>query len=141
MYVCSTLTFLMATRNKTLDQFTTHFNSPSDLLCCSALARAMAPVAVRSLLLRLQQGTIRSVYSSLVKVSEYGGQISSRQWHCHSSCNKIMVLKGGTVEHPFLDSLDPLTTDDAIWRRLTLAACYQLAQSVLIGFALAKKVK
>ena len=32
------------------------------------------------------------------------------------------------------------TTDDAIWRRLTLAACYQLAQSVLkIGFALAKK--
>ena len=33
-----------------------------------------------------------------------------------------------------------LTTDDAIWRRLTLAACYQLAQSILkIGFALAKK--
>ena len=37
-------------------------------------------------------------------------------------------------------SVNPLTTDDAIWRRLTLAACYQLAQSVLkIGFALAKK--
>jgi len=37
--------------------------------------------------------------------------------------------------------LNPLTTDDAIWHRLTLAACYQLAQSVLkIGFALVKKV-
>jgi len=33
-----------------------------------------------------------------------------------------------------------LTTNDAIWRRLTLAACYQLAQSVLkIGFALTKR--
>ena len=28
-------------------------------------------------------------------------------------------------------TLDPLTTDDTVWRRLTLAACYQLAQSVL----------
>ena len=25
---------------------------------------------------------------------------------------------------------NPLTTDDAIWRRLTLATCYQLAQSI-----------
>ena len=31
--------------------------------------------------------------------------------------------------------INPLTTDDTIWRRLTLAACYQLAQSILkIGF-------
>ena len=36
--------------------------------------------------------------------------------------------------------LNPLTTNDAIWHSLTLAACYQLPQSVLkIGFALAKK--
>ena len=36
---------------------------------------------------------------------------------------------------------NPLTTDDAIWHRLTFAACYQLAQSVLkIGLPLAKKV-
>ena len=36
--------------------------------------------------------------------------------------------------------LNPLTTDDAIWHRLTLAACYQLAQSVLkLGIALAKR--
>ena len=36
--------------------------------------------------------------------------------------------------------VNPLTTNDAIWRRLTLAVCYQLVQSVLkIGFALAKK--
>ena len=36
--------------------------------------------------------------------------------------------------------INPLTTIDAIWHRLTLATCYQLAQSVLkIGFALAKK--
>ena len=37
--------------------------------------------------------------------------------------------------------INRLNTDDTIWRRLSLAACYQLAQSVLkIGFALAKKV-
>ena len=36
--------------------------------------------------------------------------------------------------------VNPLTADDTIWRRLTLATCYQLAQSVLkIGFALAKR--
>ena len=36
-------------------------------------------------------------------------------------------------------ALNPLITNDAKWCRLTLAACYQLAQSVLkIGFALAK---
>ena len=36
--------------------------------------------------------------------------------------------------------LNPLNTDDAIWRRLTLAACYQLEQSILkIGFELAKR--
>ena len=39
-----------------------------------------------------------------------------------------------------VDTFNPLITDYTIWRRLTLAACYQLAQSVLmIGFALAKK--
>ena len=38
-------------------QFTTHFNSSSDLLSCSALARATAPVSVRSLSLRLQTWT------------------------------------------------------------------------------------
>ena len=37
-------------------------------------------------------------------------------------------------------TLNPLTTDDTIWRRLTLATCYQLAQFILkIGFALAIK--
>ena len=37
--------------------------------------------------------------------------------------------------------LNPLTTDDECTRHETLAACYQLAHSVLkIGFALAKKV-
>ena len=37
--------------------------------------------------------------------------------------------------------LNPLTTDDAIWRHQILAACYQLAQSVLkIGSALAERV-
>ena len=36
---------------------------------------------------------------------------------------------------------DALTTDDAFWRCLTLAACYQLAQSILkIGSALAERV-
>ena len=36
-------------------------------------------------------------------------------------------------------TINPLTTDDTFWRHLTLAACYQLAQSVLkIGSALAE---
>ena len=35
----------------------------------------------------------------------------------------------------------PLTTDDTFWRRQILAACYQLAQSVLnIGSVLAERV-
>ena len=40
-------------------QFTAHFNSSRDLLCCSALARAMAPVAVRPMSLRLQWNMYR----------------------------------------------------------------------------------
>ena len=39
-------------------------------------------------------------------------------------------------------NLNPLTTDDAFWRRQILATCYQLAQSVLrIGSALAERVE
>ena len=39
-----------------------------------------------------------------------------------------------------LYSINPLTTDDECTRHATLAARYQLAQSILkIGFALAKK--
>ena len=35
---------------------------------------------------------------------------------------------------------NPLTTNDTIWHRLTLATCCQLAQSILkMGFVLAKK--
>ena len=30
-----------------------------------------------------------------------------------------------------LSAVNPLTTDDTFWRHLTLAACHQLAQSVL----------
>ena len=38
-------------------------------------------------------------------------------------------------------SINPLTTDDDFWHRQILAACYQLAQSVLkIGSALAERV-
>ena len=38
-------------------------------------------------------------------------------------------------------TVNPLTNDDAFWRRQNLAACYQLAQSVLkIGSALAERV-
>ena len=37
--------------------------------------------------------------------------------------------------------INPLTTDDTIWRRQFLAACYQLVQSVLkIGSVLAERV-
>ena len=42
---------------------------------------------------------------------------------------------------PFISILNLLTTDDAFWHHQTLAACYQLAQSVLkIGSALAERV-
>ena len=53
----------------------------------------------------------------------------------HDSIRTLKVLERcGTIV------VNPLTTNDAIWRRLTLAACYQLLQSILkIGFALAKK--
>ena len=38
-------------------------------------------------------------------------------------------------------AFNPLTTDDAFWRRQILATCYQLVQSVLkIGSALAERV-
>ena len=38
-------------------------------------------------------------------------------------------------------NINPLPTNDAIWRRQILATCYQLAQSVLkIGSALAERV-
>ena len=40
-------------------QFTTYFSSSSDWLCCSALARATAPMSVRPLSLRLQWSIIR----------------------------------------------------------------------------------
>ena len=37
--------------------------------------------------------------------------------------------------------LNPLTTDDAFWRRQILATCYQLVQFILkIGSALAERV-
>ena len=40
-----------------------------------------------------------------------------------------------------VELVNPLTTDDAFWRRQILGACYQLAQSVLkIGSALAERV-
>ena len=39
------------------------------------------------------------------------------------------------------ESFNPLTTNDAFWHQLTLAACYQLAQSILkIGSVLAERV-
>ena len=47
---------------------------------------------------------------------------------------------GGIYTDPFDHFVCLISTDDAIWHCLTLATCYQLAQFVLIGFALAKKV-
>ena len=41
----------------------------------------------------------------------------------------------------FCSLINPLPTNDAIWRHQILAACYQLVQSVLkIGSALAERV-
>ena len=62
---------------------------------------------------------------------------------CHECHHKAMNL----IKRPlalclgmFCSPINPLTTDDAIWHQ-TLAACYQLAQSVLkIGSALAERV-
>ena len=45
------------------------------------------------------------------------------------------------MAEPEREAVNPLPTNDAIWRRQILAACYQLAQSVLkIGSALAERV-
>ena len=54
-----------------------------------------------------------------------------------------VILNSSKTSRPLSNcrALNPLTTDDGIWRRLILATCYQLAQSVLkIGLALAEKV-
>ena len=50
-------------------------------------------------------------------------------------CEVVQVKQNDVLD------VNPLTTDDAFWHRLTSAACYQLAQSVLkIGSALAERV-
>ena len=41
--------FVEIPNHQSTNEFTTYFNSLSDLFCCSALARAMAPVEVREL--------------------------------------------------------------------------------------------
>ena len=48
-----------------ISQFTTHFNSFSDLLCCSALARTIAVRSVDLLSQRLQWGTTRHKHTSV----------------------------------------------------------------------------
>ena len=46
------------------------------------------------------------------------------------------------IEKRIYRKLNHLTTDDAFWHLQFLAACYQLAHSVLkISFALAKRVE
>ena len=55
----------------------------------------------------------------------------------------IEEFTGGirTLQSLLSSLINPLTTDDECTRHASLAACYQLAQSVLkIGFALGKKV-
>ena len=50
-------------------------------------------------------------------------------------CVQLLISK-----FQYLDEINPLTTDDAFWGRQILAACYQLAQSVLkIGSALPER--
>ena len=53
------LTTILAVCSAEINLCITHFNSLSDLLCCSALARAAAPAAVSLLSLRLQWDVIR----------------------------------------------------------------------------------
>ena len=54
-------------------------------------------------------------------------------------CNSTIYVLLCHIKPNVRVQINPLTTDDAIWRCLTLVARYQLAQSVLmIGFALAK---
>ena len=64
--------------------------------------------------------------------------------YTHDQCNKCNTeaAKAIKLHHKYTKSLfNPLPTNDAIWRRQILAACYQLAQSVLkIGSALAERV-
>ena len=56
-------------------------------------------------------------------------------------CHILCLLKHYWPVHITTGLVNPLPTNDAIWRRQILAACYQLAQSVLkIGSALAERV-
>ena len=52
---------------QSINQFTTHFSTSSDLLCCNALARVNTPVAVRSLSLRLQWSIIRHEQTAVAR--------------------------------------------------------------------------
>ena len=52
---------------------------------------------------------------------------------------KDVIISTNIVHYE--QSFNTLTTDDAFWHRHILAACYQLAQSVLkVGSALAERV-
>ena len=54
---------------------------------------------------------------------------------------ELLIKLHGYISYQLTNVSNPLTTDDAFWRRQILAACYQLAQSVLkIGSALAERV-
>ena len=60
-----------------------------------------------------------------------------------SACNNPLhsVRTVHTTLIPVGCGINPLPTNDAFWRRQILAACYQLAQSILkIGSVLAERV-
>ena len=57
-----------------------------------------------------------------------------------TGCDGCCVRNGYGVRATLY--INPLTTDDECTRHVTLAACYQLAQTILkAGFVLVKKVR
>ena len=87
----------------------THFSSSSDLLCCSALARAKTPVAVRPLALRLQWGMqtwVRSTLPFSRKIWQgfkFGGLAVSVETAKLKSANIILAPRARHARNFYID--------------------------------------
>ena len=76
---------------KWVTQFTTYFSSSSDVLCCSALARAMTPVSVRPLRWRLHgsMNTTQSMAMAMTLITTRGSN------DVHGFNEKIYTISWG----------------------------------------------
>ena len=81
-----------------------------------------------------------SEHSSVIEIRNRMMFDSTRDCHICTLWKRLNALHLKILNRS-LQRFNPLTTNDTFWRCLTLAACYQLVQSVLkMGLALVEKV-